>query len=145
MLRNNDIFEIKNKDLHSITTLFEHNFKGKMNEKSLQIVYNNLKKNSSIKMYAYYIDDKPIGVVTVHVHNLKFGNIVSVWDLCVDKDYRRMQIGTKLLKKAENIAKFEYNAKSIWIFNSIFSRSAYMLCVNNGYNMHKEKAFVKII
>ena len=145
MLRNNDIFEIKNKDLHSITVLFEHNFKGKMNEKSLHSVYNNLKKNNEIKMYAYYINDKPVGIVTIHMHNLKFGNIVSIWDLCVDKDYRRMQIGTKLLKKAEDTAKLEYNAKSVWLFNSVFSRSVYMLFINNGYDIHKEKAFVKII
>ena len=64
--------------------------------------------------------------------------------MAVKEEYRKQGIATKLMNKAEEIAKKE-NITMIWLFSGFHRKDAHELYRKLGYNEYKDKAFVKQI
>ena len=58
-----------------------------------------------IYILGYYIDDNLVGTVTLNILTLPSRKDATIWDLAIKEDYRRLGIATKLMNKAEEIAK----------------------------------------
>jgi len=86
------------------------------------------------KLYGGYVannDDLLYGFITYFIKPSAAGNVLYVDELCVDKDIRKNGIGTKLIKKIENLVK-ERDLISILIHTDK-SSDAYKLYKNQGF------------
>ena len=120
--RNNEIFAIEEKDLKELLEIQQKNFNNKQNYENIQNMYKLLQENKDIYVLGYYIKDCLVGTLTLNVITLTLGKEATIWDLAIKEEYRRLGIATKLMNKAEEIAK------------------SYI-----GYDENRDKAFVKQI
>lgn len=68
-----------------------------------------------------------------------------IWDMAVKEEYRRLGIATKLMNKAEEIAKSYEDVTRIWLFSGFQRKCAHKLYIKLGYDENRDKAFVKQI
>ena len=107
-------------------------------------LYNISKENKDIHILGYYINDNLVGTVTLNISTSPSGKTATIWDLAIMEEYRRLGIATKLMNKAEEIAKKE-NIKRIWLFSGFRRKGAHELYRKLGYDENRDKAFVKNI
>lgn len=72
------------------------------------------------------------------------GKTATIWDLAIKEEYKRLGIATKLMNKAEEIAK-EENITRIWLFSGFHRKGAHELYKKLWYDENRDKAFVKQI
>jgi len=92
------------------------------------------------------LDGKIVGYTSCAMsYNLFDGPcpFMTLWWVCVHPDYRRQKIATKLLDKAEEIAK-ENNCDMICFLSEDFRLDAHEFYIKNGYNMNS-KGFMKFL
>lgn len=144
MKRDNIISEVEEKDLEQLKSILKNVFNNDISYEKMQDLYKISKENKDIYVLGYYINDNLVGTVTLNILTLPSGKEATVWDLAIKEKYRRLGIATKLMNKAEEIAKQE-NTKKIWLFSGFHRRSAHELYRKLGYDENRDKAFVKYI
>lgn len=112
--------------------------------KNMQYLYETCKNNKDIHVLGYYIKNDLVGTVTLNILTLPSGKEATIWDVAIKEEYRRLGIATKLMNKAEEIAK-EENITKIWLFRGVHRKGAHELYKKLDYDENRDKAFVKQI
>lgn len=144
MKRDNIINIIEERDLEQLQQILKNAFNNTISYEKMKNLYKISKENKDIYILGYYIDDNLVGTVTLNILTLPSGKDATIWDLAIKEDYRRLGIATKLMNKAEEIAKQE-DIKRIWLFSGFHRKSAHELYRKLGYDENRDKAFVKEI
>ncbi len=144
MKRDNIVNIIEERDLKQFQQILKHVFNNTISYEKMQNLYKISKENKDIYILGYYIDDNLVGTVTLNILTLPSGKDATIWDLAIKEDYRRLGIATKLMNKAEEIAKQE-DIKRIWLFSGFHRKCAHELYRKLGYDENRDKAFVKEI
>ncbi len=144
MKKDNIIEEIEEKDLIQLQKLLKNVFNNNINYEKMKDLYKKTKDNKNVYTIGYYINDNLIGTVTLNILTLPSGKEATIWDLAVQEEYRRLGIATKLMKRAEEIAK-QQEITRIWLFSGFHRKYAHKLYRNLGYDENRDKAFVKYI
>lgn len=144
MKRDNIVNIIEERDLKQFQQILKHVFNNTISYEKMQNLYKISKENKDIYILGYYIDDNLVGTVTLNILTLPSGKDATIWDLAIKEDYRRLGIATKLMNKAEEIAKQE-DIKRIWLFSGFHRKCVHELYRKLGYDENRDKAFVKEI
>ena len=144
MKRDNVINEIEEKDLKQLKKILNTVFNNDVSYEKMQNLYKISKDNKDIHTLGYYIKDNLVGTVTLNILTLPSGKEAMIWDLAIIEGYRRLGIATKLMLKAEEIAKKE-DITRIWLFSGLQRQYAHELYRKLGYDEERDKAFVKQI
>lgn len=144
MKRDNIVNIIEERDLKQFQQILKDVFNNTISYEKMQNLYKISKENKDIYILGYYIDDNLVGTVTLNILTLPSGKDATIWDLAIQEDYRRLGIATKLMNKAEEIAKQE-DIKRIWLFSGFHRKCAHELYRKLGYDENRDKAFVKEI
>ncbi len=144
MKRDNVISEIEQKDLKQLQQILKNVFNNNISYEKMQDLYKIALNNKESHILGYYINDNLVGTVTLNILTLPSGKEATIWDLAIKEEYRRLGIATKLMNRAEEIAKKE-EIKRIWLFSGFHRECAHELYRKLGYNENRDKAFVKQI
>lgn len=144
MKRDNIVDEIEERDLEQLQQILKNVFNNSISYERMQNLYKISKENKDIYILGYYINDNLVGTVTLNILTLPSGKEATIWDLAIQEEYRRLGIATKLMNKAEEIAK-EENITRIWLFSGFHREGAHELYRRLGYDENRDKAFVKHI
>lgn len=144
MERNNMISKIEEKDLTQFQEILKSVFNNNISYEKMQNLYKMSKDNKDIHVLGYYINDNLVGTVTLNILTLPSGKEATIWDLSIKEEYRRLGIATKLMTRAEEIAKKE-DITRIWLFSGFHRKCAHELYRKLGYDENRDKAFVKQI
>lgn len=144
MKRDNIINIIEERDLEQLQQILKNVFNNSISYEKMQNFYKISQKNKDIYILGYYINDNLVGTVTLNILTLPSGKDATIWDLAIKEEYRRLGIATKLMDKAEEIAK-EENITRIWLFSGFHREGAHELYKKLGYDENRDKAFVKQI
>lgn len=144
MKRDNIISEIEEKDLKQLQEILKTVFNNNISYENMLNLYKISKDNKDIHILGYYINDNLIGTVTLNISTLPSGKTATIWDLAIMEKYRKLGIATKLMNKAEEIAKQE-DITRIWLFSGFQRTYAHKLYRKLGYDENRDKAFVKQI
>lgn len=144
MKRDNVISKIEERDLEQLQQILKNVFNNNISYEEMQNLYKTAKDNKYIYMLGYYINDNLAGTVTLNILTLPSGKEATIWDLAIKEEYRRLRIATKLMNKAEEIAKQE-DIIRIWLFSGFHRKCAHELYRKLGYDENRDKAFVKQI
>ncbi len=144
MKRDNIISEIEERDLVQLQQILKNAFNNDISYEKMKNLYKISKENTDIYMLGYYINDILVGTVALSILILPSGKDATIWDLAIKEEYRRLGIATKLMNKAEEIAKKE-NISKIWLFSGFHRKGAHELYKKLGYDENRDKAFVKQI
>ena len=145
MKRNNIVDEIQDRDLKQLYQIVKQVFKSKSEYEKIIENYKLLKENKDVHLLGYYIDDELVGTVILNVLTLPSGKEATIWDLAVKEDYRRLGIASKLMIRAEEIARNYDDISRIWLFSGFHRTGAHELYRKLGYDENKDKAFIKEI
>lgn len=144
MNRDNIIGEIEERDLIQLQEVLQHVFSSNTNYEKMENFYKASKDNKDVHVLGYYIKDILVGTVTLNILTLPSGKEATIWDLAIMEEHRRLGIATKLMKKAEEIAK-KNDITRIWLFSGFHRKGAHELYRKLGYDEKRDKAFVKNI
>lgn len=145
MKRDNVIKEIEEDDIIELQQILKNVFDKNTSYEEIMNLYRVSKENKDIYILGYYIKDNLVGTVTLNVLTLLSGKEATIWDLAIKEEYRRLGIATKLMKKAEEIAKSYEDITRIWLFSGFHRKGAHELYKKLGYDENRDKAFVKQI
>lgn len=145
MKRDNVIDEIQERDLKQLWRIDREVLNNKAEYEEVQKNYKELKENKDIYALGYYIEDNLVGVVMLNIITLPSGKEATIWDLAVKEECRRMGIATKLMNKAEEIARSYDDISRIWLFSGFHRTGAHELYRKLGYDENRDKAFIKVI
>ena len=144
MKRDNIVNIIEEKDLEQLQQILKNAFNNDISYEKMQNLYKISKENKDTYILGYYIDDNLVGTVTLNISTMPSGKTATIWDLAIKEECKRLGIATKLMKKAEEIAK-EQNITRIWLFSGFHRKGAHELYKKLGYDENRDKAFVKQI
>lgn len=142
--RDNIISTIEEKDLKQLQQILKDAFNNNISYEKMKNLYNVSKDNKDVHTLGYYIRDNLVGTVTLNISISPAGKTATIWDLAIMEEYRRLGIATKLMNKAEYIAKRE-DITRIWLFSGFHRKCAHELYRKLGYDENRDKAFVKQI
>lgn len=145
MKRDNIVSEIEERDLVELHQILTSTFNPNTTYEKVQNSYNMQKQMQDTYMLGYYIEDKLVGTITLNILLLPSGREGTIWSLAVNPEYRRLGIATKLMNRAEEIAKGYEDIRTIWLFSGMHRQSAHELYRRLGYDENIDKAFVKQI
>lgn len=144
MKRDNIISEIEEQDLRQLQQILKNVFNNNTSYEKMQQLYKMCENNKDIHILGYYINDNLVGTVTLNILTFPSGKEATIWDLAIKEEYRRLGIATKLMNKAEEIAK-QKDITRIWLFSGFHRKCAHELYRKLGYDENRDKAFVKKI
>lgn len=144
MKRDNIVSNIEEKDLEQLQQILKSVFNNNIRYEEMKSLYKKSQNNEGIHILGYYINDNLVGTVTLNILTLPSGKDATIWDLAIREEYRRLGIATKLMNKAEEIAKQE-DISRIWLFSGFHRKCAHELYRKLGYDENRDKAFVKEI
>lgn len=145
MKRDNVIEEIGEKDIMQLQQILKNVFNSNTSYEKMQNSYKMSRKNKNVYILGYYINDNLVGTVTLNILTLPSGKEAAIGALATKEEYRRLGIGSKLMNKAEEIARSYEDIKRIWLFSGVDKNSAHELYRKLGYDENTNKAFVKQI
>lgn len=145
MKRDNIIDEIQEKDFIELQKILKDALGKNISYEKMQESYKILINNKDTYILGYYINDSLVGTVTLNILTLTSGKEAMIWDMAVKEEYRRLGIATKLMNKAEEIAKSYENVTRIWLSSGFQRKCAHKLYIKLGYDENRDKAFVKQI
>ena len=102
------IRRINETDLEAISNLYQYFWNENSNIIKMKEKYNELKKNTKYIFLCAEIDNKVIGTIMGIICDELYGEcnpFLIIEDLIVNKEYRNMGIGKRLMNELENIAK----------------------------------------
>lgn len=143
MIRNNIIKEIKEKDLEQLEKIMQEVFNSNTSNEKTKRFYDTFKNNPDIHVLGYYIEDKLVGIVTLNIVTTPSRKEATIWNLAVLKEYRRLGIASKLMNKAEEIAKSDKDVCHMWLFSGVEREETHKFYRSLGYDENIDKAFVK--
>lgn len=120
-------------------------FNSKTNDKRIKHFYESAKSNENTHILGYFVEDELVGTVTLNNLISPSGKYATIWNLAVQKEYRRLGIASKLMKNIEQIAKSDEYIDKIWLFSGYRRKNAHKLYKKLGYSPYKDKAFIKQI
>ena len=141
MKRDNIVNIIEERDLEQLQQILKNAFNNNISYENMLNLYNISKENKDIHILGYYINDNLVGTVTLNISTSPSGKTATIWDLAIKEEYRRLGIATKLMNKAEEIAKQE-DISRIWLFSGFHRKDAHELYKKLGYDENRDKAFV---
>ncbi|MFR0823398.1 MAG: GNAT family N-acetyltransferase [Clostridia bacterium] len=144
MERDNIVSKIEEQDLKKLQEILKSVFNNDISYEKMKKLYKISKNSKNIHVLGYYINDKLVGTVTLNILTMPSGKEATIWDLAIMEEYRRLGIATKLMKRAEEIARQE-DIKKIWLFSGFHRKYAHELYKKLGYDENRDKAFVKQI
>ena len=144
MKRDNIVNIIEERDLEQLQQILKNAFNNNISYEKMQNFYKISKENKDTYILGYYIDDNLVGTVTLNISTMPSGKTATIWDLAIKEEYKRLGIATKLMNKAEEIAK-EENITRIWLFSGFHRKEAHGIYQKLGYDENRDKAFVKEI
>ena len=144
MKKDNIIEEIEERDLEQLQKLLKNVFNNGISYERMKNLYKISKDNKDIYILGYYINDNLVGTLTLNILTLPSGKEATIWDLAIKEEYRRLGIATKLMNKAEELARGE-NITRIWVFSGYHREGAHELYRKLVYDEKRDKAFVKQI
>lgn len=145
MKRDNIIDEIQEKDFVELQKILKDALGKNISYEKMQESYKILINNKDTYILGYYINDSLVGTVTLNILTLTSGKEAMIWDMAVKEEYRRLGIATKLMNKAEEIAKSYEDVTRICLFSGFQRKCAHKLYIKLGYDENRDKAFVKQI
>lgn len=145
MKRNNIVDKIQDRDLEQLYQIIKQVFNNESDYEKIEKNYKLLKENKDIHLLGYYIDDELVGTVILNVITLPSGKEATIWDVAVKEEYRRLGIASKLMIRAEEIARTYDDISRIWLFSGFHRTGAHELYRKLGYDENKDKAFIKEI
>lgn len=105
----NLIIEILQKsDLREAISIYDSNYNLKTNYEKLFQEYDKIYNNPDYHNIVVKLDSKIVGMATIVINRdivEELHPFLTVWNLGVHKDYRRMKIGTAMLEYIYNYAK----------------------------------------
>lgn len=102
------IEKLKKSDLKKAISIYDNNHNLKTNYEKLSQEYDNIYNNPDYHNIVVKLDNKIVGMATIVInHDIveELHPFLTVWNLGVHKDYRRMKIGTAMLDYIYNYAK----------------------------------------
>lgn len=130
-----NIIKLKKTDLIKYINLIKKfrpiniQFEQKKFEKIYDLIFNN-----NDEIWVYVKDNKFVGTIRVNIEQKfinNFGKVAQIEDLYVDKKYRKLGIGSLLIKKALDVAKEKKCYKCI------------LICDSTKYIFYKKNNFEK--
>ena len=141
------IDDLKFEEIDEVYSLTKEVFNESYNLSDIKKLYERICNDKNHYRFLVAKDgDKIVGYTSCSMaYNLFDGSqaFMTLWWVCTHPDYRRKGIATKLLKKAEDIAK-ENNCSMICFFSEDFRTDAHLFYIKNGYMMNS-KGFMKFI
>ena len=101
------IKDVQEKDLEILKEMLKNTFNNNISYEEMKEFYKISKNDKNIHVLGYYINDNLVGTITLNISILPSGKDAIICDFSVKEEYRRLGIGTKLMNKAEEIAKME--------------------------------------
>ncbi len=142
-----EIKDLAFEEIDAVYSLTKKVFNESYDLAKIKELYNKISKDT--KTYRFLVakdGDKVVGYTSCSMsYNLFDGDqpFMTIWWVCTDDAYRRQGIATKLLQKAEDIAK-ENNCGMICLLSEDFRSDAHAFYIKNGYKMNS-KGFMKFI
>ena len=140
------IEDLKYEDIDAAYELTKRVFKEAYDIEKIKGLYNKLNGDKAYRFLVAKLDGKVVGYTSCSMsYNLFDGDrpFMTLWWVCVDETLRRQGSATKLLEKAESIAK-ENDCEMICFISEDFRTDAHQFYVKNGYNMNS-KGFMKFL
>ena len=138
------IKDVQEKDLEILKEMLKNTFNNNISYEEMKEFYKISKNDKNIHVLGYYINDNLVGTITLNISILPSGKDAIICDFSVKEEYRRLGIGTKLMNKAEEIAKME-NVDMIYLFSGYHRKGAHELYKKLGYDGDRDRAFIKKI
>ena len=138
------IKDVQEKDLEILKEMLKNTFNNNISYEEMKEFYKISKNDKNIHVLGYYINDNLVGTITLNISILPSGKDAIICDFSIKDEYRRLGIGTKLMNKAEEIAKME-NVDMIYLFSGYHRKGAHELYKKLGYDGDRDRAFIKKI
>lgn len=138
------IKDVQEKDLEILKEMLKNTFNNNISYEEMKEFYKISKNDKNIHVLGYYINDNLVGTITLNISILPSGKDATICDFVIKEEYRRLGIGTKLMNKAEEIARKE-NVNSIYLFSGYHRKGAHELYKKLGYDGDRDRAFIKKI
>lgn len=139
------IEKLQKSDLREAISIYDSNHNLKTNYEKLFQEYDKIYNNPDYHNIVVKLDGKIVGMATIVITRdivEELHPFLTVWNLGVHKDYRRMKIGTAMLEYIYNYAK-ELECDFISLIAEADNTTAQQFYESLGYN--KEVGFVKLI
>lgn len=139
------IEKLQKSDLKEAISIYDSNHNLKTNYEKLFQEYDKIYNNPDYHNIVVKLDGKIVGMATIVINRdivEELHPFLTVWNLGVHKDYRRMKIGTAMLDYIYNYAK-ELECDFISLIAETDNTTAQQFYESLGYN--KEVGFVKLI
>jgi ribosomal protein S18 acetylase RimI-like enzyme len=135
------IRKAENKDFNSIFLLLKQLWSNKkLNKTTLKKVYSRLLNSDNEEAWCAEINRQIVGFCTLSIRNSLWqeSRMGHICELIVDEPFRGQKIGTKLIKKANNIAK-KRGCKKIELDSAFHRKEAHSLYEKLGF---KNRAYL---
>lgn len=137
--------KLSKKDLKDAINIYDENHNTKTNYDKLIRNFDKIDKNENYHNIVAKLDNKIVGMATVIknydiVEELK--PFLTVWNLGVHKDYRRMKIGTKMLDYIYEYAK-QLDCSFVGLLTEKDNKAAQLFYENSKYS--KIVGYVRMI
>lgn len=106
--KNITIEKLQKSDLREAISIYDNNHNLKTNYEKLFEEYDKIYNNPDYHNIVVKLEDKIVGMATIVINRdivEELHPFLTVWNLGVHKDYRRMKIGTAMLDYIYNFAK----------------------------------------
>ena len=139
------IEKLKKEDLKEAIAIYDTNYNVKTNYDKLIKEYDKIYNNPDYNNIVAKIDNKIVGLATIVVnHDIveELKPFLTVWNLGVHKDYRRMKIGTEMLNYIYKYAK-QLDCEFIALITEKDNEIGQKFYESLGY--YKQVGYVKLI
>jgi len=139
------IEKLQKSDLKEAISIYDSNHNLKTNYEKLFQEYDKIYNNPDYHNIVVKLNGKIVGMATIVINRdivEELHPFLTIWNLGIHKDYRRMKIGTKMLEYIYNYAK-DLGCDFISLIAETDNIPAQQFYESLGYN--KEVGFVKLI
>ena len=139
------IRKLSENDLESVAALYKLFWNDNQNINKMKIKYNELKLNENYIFLCATVDDQVIGTIMGIICEELYGNckpFLVMENLVVHENFRKMKIGSLLLKELENIGKKNECTQIVFLTES-YRKETLSFYKNSGFNLKSHKGFKK--
>lgn len=139
------IEKLQKSELKEAISIYDSNYNLKTNYEKLFQEYDKIYKNPDYHNIVVKLDGKIVGMATIVINRdivEELHPFLTVWNLVIHKDYRRMKLGTAMLEYIYNYAK-DLGCDFISLIATKDNIIGQKFYESLGYN--KEFGFIKLI